>query len=225
VPSERVLLVGLGNPGPKYAGNRHNIGFIALDAVARRFGFAPARSRFHGELAAGRIVGREALALKPMTFMNESGRSVAEAARFYKIQPADIIVFHDELDLAAGKVRVKRGGGAAGHNGLRSIDAHLGPDYWRVRLGIGHPGDKRRVLGHVLDDFDELDRQWLDPVLAAVAEQTPLLVAGAAAEFMSRVALAIAPPREKSAREKPPRHDDCRGDEAENDGRRPKDER
>jgi peptidyl-tRNA hydrolase, PTH1 family len=195
VTSERVLLAGLGNPGPKYAGNRHNIGFMAVDAIVRRYGFADFRARFHGEIAAGRIGGREALALKPGTFMNESGRSVAAAARFYKIAPDDLFVFHDELDLAAGKVRVKRGGGSAGHNGLRSIDAHLGSDYWRVRLGIGHPGDKRRVLGHVLDDFDEADRQWLDPVLRAVAEHTPLLVAGDAAAFASNVALALAPPR------------------------------
>lgn len=195
--SERVLLVGLGNPGPKYARNRHNIGFMALDALARRWGFAAPRSRFHAEVAAGQLAGRDALALKPMTFMNDSGRSVAAAARFYKIQPADIVVFHDELDLADGRVRVKRGGGAAGHNGLRSLDAHLGNDYWRVRLGIGHPGDKRRVLGHVLDDFDQGDRGWLDPVLAAVADQAPLLVSGDPSAFMSKVALALAPARTK----------------------------
>jgi PTH1 family peptidyl-tRNA hydrolase len=199
VSAERVLLVGLGNPGPKYAGNRHNIGFMALDAVASRHGFGAVRTRFHGEIAAGRLAGRDVLALKPMTFMNESGRSVGEAARFYKIDPATIVVFHDELDLAAGKVRTKRGGGAAGHNGLRSIDAHIGQDYWRVRLGIGHPGDKRRVLGHVLDDFDALDRPWLDPLLAAVAEHAPLLVAGDPAAFMSKVALALKPPREAAA--------------------------
>jgi PTH1 family peptidyl-tRNA hydrolase len=195
VASERVLLAGLGNPGPKYAGNRHNIGYMAIDAIFRRHGFGAFRTRFHGEIAAGRLAGREALALKPATFMNESGRSVAEAARFYKVPLADIFVFHDELDLAAGKVRVKRGGGAAGHNGVRSIDAHLGPDYWRVRLGIGRPGNKRRVLGHVLDDFDEADRRWLDTVLQAVAEQAPLLVAGDAAAFASKVALALGPPR------------------------------
>jgi peptidyl-tRNA hydrolase, PTH1 family len=197
VASERVLLAGLGNPGPKYAGNRHNIGYMAIDAVIRRHGFGAFRTRFHGEIAAGRLAGREALALKPATFMNESGRSVAEAARFYKVPLADVFVFHDELDLAAGKVRVKRGGGAAGHNGVRSIDAHLGTDYWRVRLGIGRPGDKRRVLGHVLEDFDEADRRWLDTVLQAVAEQTPLLVAGDPSAFASKVALALNPPRPK----------------------------
>jgi PTH1 family peptidyl-tRNA hydrolase len=204
VASERVLVAGLGNPGPKYAGNRHNIGFMAVDAIIRRHGFGAFRARFHGEIAAGRLAGRDVVALKPATFMNESGRSVAEAARFYKIPLADVFVFHDELDLAAGKVRVKRGGGAAGHNGLRSIDAHLGTDYWRVRLGIGRPGDKRRVLGHVLDDFDAADRQWLDPVLAAVAEQAPLLVAGDAAAFASKVALALNPPRPKPERTSEP---------------------
>jgi PTH1 family peptidyl-tRNA hydrolase len=197
VPSERVLLAGLGNPGPKYAQNRHNIGFMALDAIIRRHGFGACRARFHGEIAAGRIAGREALALKPLTYMNECGRSVSAAARFYKIAPIDVFVFHDELDLPVGKVRVKRGGGAAGHNGLRSIDALFGNDYWRVRLGIGHPGDKRRVLGHVLDDFDEADRRWLDPLLAAIAEHAPLLVAGDAAAFASKVALALNPPRPK----------------------------
>ena len=147
---ERVLLVGLGNPGAEYAGHRHNVGFMALDAIARRERLAWRRSRFHGETAAGRLGEREALLLKPATYMNESGRSVAAAARFYKIPAEDVFVFHDELDLASGKIRVKQGGGAAGHNGLRSIDALFGNAYWRVRLGIGHPGDKRRVLGHVL---------------------------------------------------------------------------
>src|SRR5512144_777258 len=171
---------------------------MAIDAVMRRHGFGAFRTRFHGEIAAGRLAGSEVLALKPATFMNESGRSVAEAARFYKIPLADVFVFHDELDLAAGKVRVKRGGGAAGHNGLRSIDAHLGTDYWRVRLGIGRPGNRRRVLGHVLDDFDEADRRWLDPVLGAVAEHVALLIAGDAPAFASKVALALNPPRPKS---------------------------
>jgi PTH1 family peptidyl-tRNA hydrolase len=204
VASELVLLAGLGNPGPKYAGNRHNIGFMAVDAIIRRFGFGALRTRFHGEIAAGRIAGRDALALKPLTYMNESGRSVAEAVRFYKVALADLFVFHDELDLAAGKVRVKLGGGPAGHNGLRSIDAHLGTEYWRVRLGIGHPGDKRRVLGHVLDDFDGADRQWLDPVLDAVAEHVSLLIEGDAAAFASKVALVLNPPRPKPERTKDP---------------------
>jgi PTH1 family peptidyl-tRNA hydrolase len=202
--SERVLLAGLGNPGAKYASNRHNIGFMAVDAIARRFGFGLFRTRFHGEIAAGRIAGRDALALKPLTYMNESGRSVAAAVRFYKVPLADLFVFHDELDLPAGKVRVKRGGGTAGHNGLRSIDAYLGSDYWRVRLGIGHPGDRRRVLSHVLDDFDAADRQWLEPLLDAVAEHVPLLIKGDAAAFASKVALALNPPRPTPERSKDP---------------------
>ena len=195
---ERVLLVGLGNPGPEYAGNRHNVGFMAVDAIVRRERFTWGRSRFSGVTAAGRLAGREVLLLKPATYMNESGRAVAAAARFYKTPPADVIVFHDELDLASGKLRVKQGGGAAGHNGLRSIDALFGNAYWRVRLGIGHPGDKRRVLGHVLDDFAEADQQWLQPLLAAIAEHAALLVAGDPAGFASKVALALAPPKRKA---------------------------
>lgn len=197
MPDERVLLVGLGNPGAEYAGNRHNIGFMAVDAIARREQLAWGRSRFHGLMAAGSIAAREALLLKPSTYMNESGRAVAAAARFYKIPPEHVFVFHDELDLASGKLRVKQGGGAAGHNGLRSIDALFANAYWRVRLGIGHPGDKRRVLGHVLDDFDAADRQWLDPLLAAITEHAPLLVSDPAA-FASKVALTLAPPKPKA---------------------------
>ena len=196
----RVLLVGLGNPGSEYSGNRHNVGFMAVDAIARRERLPWARSRFHGVTAAGAFGGREALLLKPTTYMNESGRAVAAAARFYKIPPADVFVFHDELDLAAGKLRVKLGGGAAGHNGLRSIDALFGNAYWRVRLGIGHPGDKRRVLGHVLDDFDADDRPWLDALLAAIAEHAPVLVAGDPPAFASKVALTMNPPRPKPPR-------------------------
>jgi PTH1 family peptidyl-tRNA hydrolase len=203
VSGERKLLVGLGNPGAEYAGNRHNIGFMAADAIARRERLAWGRSRFHGLTAAGRLADREVLLLKPSTYMNESGRAVAAAARFYKIPPEEVIVFHDELDLASGRLRVKQGGGAAGHNGLRSIDALFGNAYWRVRLGIGHPGDKRRVLGHVLDDFDEADRHWLDPLLAAVAEYALLLVAGDPVAFASKVALVLAPPKPRPPR--PPR--------------------
>ncbi|HOT83001.1 MAG TPA: aminoacyl-tRNA hydrolase, partial [Candidatus Defluviicoccus seviourii] len=174
----RLLLVGLGNPGDRYAANRHNIGFRAIDAIARMHAFAPFRSRFQGEMAAGRLDDREILALKPMTFMNDSGRPVAAAARFFKIPVTDIVVFHDEIDLVAGKMRVKRGGGAAGHNGLRSIDAHLGPEYRRVRLGVGHPGGRERVVGHVLADFSAADADWLEPLLAACARHLPLLLAG-----------------------------------------------
>lgn len=199
--SGRFLLVGLGNPGPKYAGNRHNIGFMAADVLARVYGLSGFRSRFQGEIAAGTIDGHDVLLLKPSTFMNESGRSVGEAARFHKILPEATYVLHDELDLTAGKVRIKRGGGAAGHNGLRSIDAHIGADYWRIRLGIGHPGDKRRVLGHVLDNFDGTDKEWLDPVLTAVARYAPLLLAGDDGAFMSKVAMATSDVRSRTAAE------------------------
>lgn len=195
--STRLLVVGLGNPGAAYAGNRHNIGFMAADAVVRRHGFDPFRAKFQGEVAEGTVAGRRILVLKPMTYMNESGRSVAQAARFYGIAPEDILVFHDELDLVSGKVRVKDGGGHAGHNGLRSLHVHIGPDYRRVRLGIGHPGDKGRVIGHVLKNFAKSDAAWLDPLLDAIAEQFPLLVKGDAGAFMSKVALATSPPKPK----------------------------
>lgn len=186
-----LLWVGLGNPEPGMARNRHNIGFMAIDAIADRHGFAPWRNRFKGLLAEGQIGGVRVVALKPMTYMNASGESVQPAAAFYKLPAEAITVFHDELDLVAGKLRVKRGGGAAGHNGLRSIDRLLGtPDYWRVRLGIGHPGDKERVLGHVLGNFTRADEDWLIPLLDAVAAAAPLLAAGDRAGFMSRVAAA-----------------------------------
>jgi PTH1 family peptidyl-tRNA hydrolase len=197
--STRLLVVGLGNPGAAYAGNRHNIGFMAAEAIARRHGFGAFRARFQGEIAEGTVAGRPILVLKPMTYMNESGRSVGAAARFYKIPTEDIVVFHDELDLAAGKLRVKDGGGHAGHNGLRSLHGHVGPGFRRVRLGIGHPGDKGRVVGHVLKDFAKADAAWLDPLLDAIAEQFPLLVRGDAGAFMSKVALATNPPKPKRA--------------------------
>ena len=197
MPSTRLLVVGLGNPGPAYAGNRHNIGFMAAEAIARRHGFGPFRARFQGEIAEGTVAGRPILVLKPMTYMNESGRSVGAAARFYKIPTEDILVLHDELDLAAGKLRFKDGGGHAGHNGLRSLHGHVGPGYRRVRLGVGRPGDKERVVGHVLKDFAKADAAWLDPLLDAVAEQFPSLVRGDAGAFMSKVALAVNPPKPK----------------------------
>jgi peptidyl-tRNA hydrolase, PTH1 family len=202
MPSTRLLVVGLGNPGPAYAGNRHNIGFMAAEAIARRHGFGAFRARFQGEIAEGTVAGRPILVLKPMTYMNESGRSVGAAARFYKIPTEDILVFHDELDLAAGKLRFKDGGGHAGHNGLKSLHGHVGPGYRRVRLGIGRPGekapgDKGRVVGHVLKDFAKADAAWLDPLLDAVAEQFPLLVRDDAGAFMSKVALAVNPPKPK----------------------------
>ncbi len=185
-----LLWVGLGNPEPGMARHRHNIGFLALDVIARRHGFSPWRQRFKGHVAEGMIGGEKILALKPMTYMNASGESVQAAAAFFKIPPSDILVFHDELDLAPGKVRVKRGGGAAGHNGLRSMDQMLGtPDYWRVRLGIGHPGHKARVLGYVLGDFAKSDMDWLLPCLDAVADEAALLATGKTEDFMTRIAL------------------------------------
>jgi PTH1 family peptidyl-tRNA hydrolase len=185
-----LLWVGLGNPEPGMARNRHNIGFMALDAIAHRHGFSPWRQRFRGLVAEGGIAGKKVLALKPLTYMNASGESVQAAAAFYKLAPAAITAFHDELDLAPGKVRVKRGGGAAGHNGLRSMDRQLGtPDYWRVRLGIGHPGSRERVTGHVLGDFARADQPWLEALLDAVADAAPLLAEGRAEDFMTRVAL------------------------------------
>ena len=185
-----LLWVGLGNPEPGMARNRHNIGFMALDVIAIRHRFSPWRQRFKGLVAEGAIGGQKILALKPLTYMNASGESVQAAAAFFKLPPEDITAFHDELDLAPGKVRVKKGGGAAGHNGLRSMDRMLGaPDYWRVRMGIGHPGVKERVLGYVLGDFAKEDREWLIPVLDGVAEAAPLLAQGKHEEFMTKVAL------------------------------------
>jgi PTH1 family peptidyl-tRNA hydrolase len=184
------LWVGLGNPEPGMARHRHNVGFMAVDVIARRHGFAPWRQRFKGLATEGMVAGEKILALKPMTYMNVSGASVQAACAFYKIPPGDIAVFHDELDLAPGKIRVKKGGGAAGHNGLRSMDQHLGtPDYWRVRIGIGHPGHKDRVTGHVLGDFAKADMDWLLPLLDAMADEAGALAAGRAEEFMSKVAL------------------------------------
>ena len=183
------LVVGLGNPGARYARNRHNIGFMAVEATARRYGFPAFRNRFKGELAEGLIGGGRHLLLRPQTFMNASGESVLAAMSFYKIPPADIVVIHDELDLRPGKVRVKRGGGSAGHNGLRSIDAMIGADYWRVRIGIGHPGVKELVHPYVLQNFaPEEIGGWVEKLVDAVAETIPLLLGGAPDAFMSEVA-------------------------------------
>lgn len=185
-----LLWVGLGNPEPGMARNRHNIGFMAIDVIADRHGFSPWRQRFKGVVAEGSVGEERIVALKPLTYMNDSGDSVQAARAFYKLPPEAITAFHDELDLAPGKVRVKRGGGAAGHNGLRSMDRMLGtPDYWRVRLGIGHPGTKERVTGHVLGNFAKVDEDWLTDVLAAVADAAPLLAQDQAEAFMSKVAL------------------------------------
>jgi len=198
------LFVGLGNPGSKYAGNRHNIGFMALDQIASDHNFAPWRSKFQGKLAEGRLGREKVMLLKPETFMNLSGQSVSEAMRFFKLQPSDITVFHDELDLAPGKCRVKTGGGHAGHNGLRSIHQHIGPDYQRVRLGIGHPGHKDRVAAYVLHDFSKADADWLDDVLRGIGDGAPYLADGDAARFMNAVALRVIPARPSSvAKPKP----------------------
>jgi PTH1 family peptidyl-tRNA hydrolase len=185
------LLVGLGNPGTRYAGNRHNIGFMAVDAIARRHGIGPWRRRFQGVACEGPIGTERVLLLLPGTYMNESGRAVSEAAHFYKLPIGDIIVFHDELDLPAGKLRVKTGGGNAGHNGLRSITAHVGNDYHRVRIGIGHPGAKELVHPYVLDDFAKSDRPWVETLCDVIADNAELIARGEDASFQNKVHLAM----------------------------------
>jgi len=186
-----MLFVGLGNPGGSHAGNRHNIGFMAVDAIARRHGMSPWRRRFQGVATEGSLGGERALLLLPGTYMNESGRAVAEAAHFYKLDLAAIVVFHDELDLPPGKVRVKVGGGVAGHNGLRSISAHVGNDYRRVRIGIGHPGVKELVHPYVLSDFAKSERPWVAALCEIVADNAELLAKGEDASFQNRVHLAM----------------------------------
>lgn len=197
------LFVGLGNPGAKYARNRHNIGFMAVDAIADAHGFGPWRSKFQGEVSEGWLGREKVLLLKPMTFMNRSGQSVGEAMRFYKLDSTEVTVFHDELDLAPGKVRAKSGGGHAGHNGLRSIHDHIGAAYDRVRLGIGHPGRKELVSAYVLGDFAKADSQWLDDVLHGVSDGAVHLAEGDTAKFMNAVALRTAPPRSSTTASKP----------------------
>lgn len=189
-----LLFAGLGNPGATHALQRHNVGFMAVDAIAATHDFGPWKLRFQGLTAEGTIGGAKVMLLKPATFMNDSGRSVGEALRFYKLDPAEALtVFYDELDLAPFKVRVKHGGGAAGHNGIRSLDAHIGPDYRRVRLGIGHPGHKDRVLGHVLGNFAKAEMDPLADMLGAVAAEADWLVKGDEARFMNDVALRLTP--------------------------------
>jgi PTH1 family peptidyl-tRNA hydrolase len=192
------LIVGLGNPGARYARNRHNVGFMAVEAIARRYGLPAFRSRFKGELAEGVIAGERRLLLRPQTFMNASGESVLAAMSFYKIAPGDIAVIHDELDLRPGKLRVKRGGGSAGHNGLRSIDSMIGADYWRVRIGIGHPGIKELVHPYVLQNFPPDEMRWVEKLVDAIAETIPLLLGGGPDAFMSEVAR-LSPAPEPSA--------------------------
>jgi PTH1 family peptidyl-tRNA hydrolase len=182
------ILVGLGNPGSKYERNRHNVGFMAVDAIASRYGAGPWRRRFQGQAAEVDIERMKYLLLKPETYMNESGRAISEAMRFYKMSPADVIVFHDEIDLEPGKLRVKFGGGHAGHNGLRSVSAHLGNDYQRVRIGVGHPGHRDAVSHYVLHDFAKADSAWLEPLIEGIAQGVPHLLAGNDAKFMNEVA-------------------------------------
>ena len=198
-----LILAGLGNPGAKYEHNRHNIGFMAIDAIADRWRFGPERKSFQGLVRAGDIPTPggdvRAVLLKPQTFMNESGRSVSEALKFYKVEPADLVVFHDELDLSPGRFRMKAGGGHAGQNGVRSIIAHIGPYFRRGRMGIGHPGHKDRVMGHVLSDFHKVDQEWLKAMLGAVAEALPILGAGEDERYQGEV-MRLAPADKLDAR-------------------------
>lgn len=188
-----LILAGLGNPGPKYEKNRHNIGFMAIDEIAGRWRFSPWRKRFQAEAAEGEIAGEKCLALKPQTFMNESGRAVGEAASFYKLSPAQVVVFYDELDLAPGRFRMKTGGGAAGHNGIRSIAASpIGPDFRRARMGIGHPGQKDLVHGYVLSDFHKADAAWVDALVGACADAAEMLARGEDEKYQAEV-LRLAP--------------------------------
>jgi PTH1 family peptidyl-tRNA hydrolase len=189
------LFVGLGNPGSSYARHRHNVGFMALDRIAERHGLGPWKKRFHAEVCDGPIGGRRVMLIKPQTYMNDSGQAVGEAHRYLKIAEGDIYVFHDEIDLAPAKLKVKRGGGNAGHNGLRSISAHIGNEYGRVRIGVGHPGSKDLVSSYELHDFAKADRDWLEPMLDAMADAAGRLVAGDEARFLTDVARKLQPPK------------------------------
>ena len=195
------LIVGLGNPGAQHSGHRHNVGFMAAGAIARRHGFSPAREKFHSLAAEGTLAGDKALILWPQTYMNDSGRAVQAAMQFYKAEPNDLTVLYDEIDLEFGKVRVKKGGGAAGHNGIRSIDAHVGPDFWRVRIGVGHPGVKGLVKHYVLHDFDAEEKPELETMVGAIADNFALLFERGHEHFMTKVALAINPPPPKPPRQ------------------------
>ncbi|CAK0767555.1 Peptidyl-tRNA hydrolase [uncultured Gammaproteobacteria bacterium] len=198
-----LLLVGLGNPGAEYLGNRHNLGFMTVEAIAHRQAFGPWRKKFQGVVAEGTVAEAKVLALLPGTYMNLSGQAVNAAAGFHKIGLENVVVFHDDLDLPPGKIRIKRGGGHGGHNGLRSIDAHLGRDYWRVRMGIGHPGDKTLVHDYVLHDFAKSDREWLEPLLDACAAAFPLLAQAQPENFMNKVALATRPAKSSATGDSP----------------------
>jgi PTH1 family peptidyl-tRNA hydrolase len=182
-----LLIVGLGNPGPEYRRHRHNVGFMAADAIHDRHGFTPWRKRFRGEIAEGTLAGEKVLLLKPLTYMNDSGRAVQAAMAFYKLGPGDVVVIHDEVDLPPGKTRMKAGGGTAGHNGLRSVGAEIGEDFRRLRIGVGHPGVKEMVQNHVLRDFAKADAEWLNPLVDAIAEYAPLLAEGKDGTFANRL--------------------------------------
>jgi PTH1 family peptidyl-tRNA hydrolase len=201
-----LLLVGLGNPGSQYSANRHNVGFMAVEAIHRRHGFNPWRRKFQAEISEGTFAGEKCLMLKPQTYMNESGRAVGEAMRFYKLEPKDVLVIHDEVDLAPGKIRMKAGGGAAGHNGLRSIAGAIGNDFRRLRIGVGHPGVKEAVPHYVLHDFAKSDRAWLEPLIEAIAEHAPLLADGKDQTFSNRIheQLGEAKPGKENARHNKP---------------------
>ena len=197
------LFVGLGNPGGKYARNRHNIGFMAVDRIAEDHGFGPWRGKFQGSVSEGRLGPDKIVLLKPETYMNLSGQSVGEAMRFYKLEPGDVVVFHDEIDLAPGKLKAKEGGGHAGHNGLRSLHAHIGEGYGRVRMGVGHPGNKDAVPHYVLRDLPKADEVWLDDMLRGISEGAEALAAGDKGRFMNAVALRLNPPRSSKTTPKP----------------------
>ena len=192
-----LLIAGLGNPGAQYARNRHNVGFMVVDTIHESYDFGPWRVKFQGLISEGKLARRKTYLLKPMTYMNDSGLSVGPAVRFLKLLPSAVVVMHDEIDLAAGKLKAKTGGGDAGHNGLRSITANLGPDYHRVRIGVGHPGTKDRVHGHVLQNFAKSDEDWLVPLLSAIAEAAPALAQNDVIGFMNKVALILNPPEHK----------------------------
>lgn len=199
-----LILAGLGNPGPRFAGNRHNVGCMAVDQIARRWSFGPERSRFQGLTREGVIEAPQgaikALILKPQTYYNDSGNAVGEALRFYKLSPADLVVFHDEIDLAPGRFRMKAGGGAAGNNGIRSITGQVGPDFRRARLGVGHPGHKDLVQGHVLSDFHKVEQTWLNDMLLACADAAPLLAAGEDEKYQAEV-MRLAPAEKADTRQ------------------------
>lgn len=193
------IIVGLGNPGTKHAGQRHNIGFMAADAIFRRHSFSPWKKKFKAEISNGEINGEKVMLVKPQTYMNLSGESAGEVMRFYKAKPSDLIVFYDELDLAPGKVRIKTGGGHGGHNGIKSLDAHCGKDYKRIRLGIDHPGHKERVTAHVLGDFSKSDQIWLEPLLISIADNIDLLIKGEDSSFMNKLAISQSNQPQKKA--------------------------